>query len=80
MQLKTSTFFILTTSLKVYPQGWLKNFSQGLSEVISDPAKTLGKEAVSKIDELKKAIKEELTLELKEDILEEIRKEANKKE
>ena len=38
------------------------------------------KEAVSKIDELKKAIKEELTLELKEDILEEIRKEANKKE
>ncbi len=38
------------------------------------------KEAVSKIDELKKAIKEELTVELKEDILEEIRKEANKKE
>ncbi len=33
-------------------------------------------EAVSKIDELKKAIKEELTVELKEDILEEIRKEA----
>ena len=35
-------------------------------------------EAVSKIDELKKAIKEELTVELKEDILEEIRKEADK--
>ena len=35
-------------------------------------------EAVSKIDELKKAIKEELTVELKEDILSEIRKEANK--
>ena len=40
--------------------------------------KRIKEEAISKIDELKNAIKQELTVELKEDILDEIRKEVEK--
>ena len=46
-------------------------------DVIEDNKK-IKEEAISKIDELKKAIKEELTIELKDELLDEIKSELNK--
>ena len=43
-----------------------------------EESKRIKEEAVSKIDELKKAIKDELTIELKDELLEEIKSELNK--
>ena len=43
-----------------------------------EDSKKIKEEAISKIDELKKAIKEELTIELKDELLDEIKSELDK--
>ena len=52
----------------LYADNFVGAFSRGASK----------EEAISKIDELKKAIKEELTIELKDELLDEIKSELNK--